>query len=47
MVNLTEMEDDGSVRENSEIENIAKELGLRKVDFRFSQSGSRVIFVGD
>ena len=28
-------------------ENIAKELGLRKVDFRFSQSGSRVIFVGD
>ncbi len=27
--------------------NIAKELGLRKVDFRFSQSGSRVIFVGD
>ena len=27
--------------------NIAKELGLRKVDFRFSQSGSRVIFVGE
>ena len=27
--------------------NIAKELGLRKVDFRFSQFGSRVIFVGD
>ena len=28
-------------------ENIARELGLRKVDFRFSQSGSRVIFVGE
>ena len=27
--------------------NIAKELGLRKVDFRFSHSGSRVIFVGE
>ena len=28
-------------------ENIARELGLRKVNFRFSQSGSRVIFVGE
>ena len=27
--------------------NIAKELGLRKLDFRSSQSGSRVIFVGE
>ena len=27
--------------------NIARELELRKVDFRFSQSGSRVIFVGE
>ncbi len=26
---------------------IAKELGLRKIDFKFSQSGSKVIFVGD
>ena len=35
------------VAEPEKHENIAKELGLRKVDFRFSQSGSRVIFVGD
>lgn len=28
-------------------EGIVKELGLRKVDFKFSQSGSRVIFVGE
>ena len=27
--------------------NIAKQLDLRKVDFKFSQSGSRVIFIGD
>ena len=27
--------------------NIAKQLDLRKVDFGFSQSGSRVIFVGE
>ena len=35
------------VAEPEKHENIAKELGLRKIDFRFSQSGSRVIFVGD
>ena len=35
------------VAEPEKHENIAKELGLRKVDFRFSQSGSRVIFVGE
>ena len=35
------------VAETEKHENIAKELGLRKVDFKFSQSGSRVIFVGD
>jgi D-glycero-alpha-D-manno-heptose-7-phosphate kinase len=35
------------VAEPEKHENIAKELGLRKVDFRFSQSGSRVIYVGE
>ncbi len=35
------------VAEPEKHENIARELGLRKVDFRFSQSGSRVIFVGE
>ena len=35
------------VAEPEKHENIAKELGLRKIDFRFSQSGSRVIFVGE
>ena len=35
------------VAEPEKHENIAQELGLRKVDFRFSQSGSRVIFVGE
>ena len=35
------------VAEPEKHENIARELGLRKVDFKFSQSGSRVIFVGD
>jgi D-glycero-alpha-D-manno-heptose-7-phosphate kinase len=35
------------VAEPEKHENIARELGLRKVDFRFSQSWSRVIFVGD
>ena len=35
------------VTEPEKHENIARELGLRKVDFKFSQSGSRVIFVGD
>ena len=34
------------IAEPEKHENIAKELGLRKIDFRFSQSGSRVIFVG-
>ena len=35
------------IAEPEKHENIARELGLRKVDFKFSQSGSRVIFVGD
>lgn len=35
------------VAEPEKHRNIAKQLDLRKVDFRFSQSGSRVIFVGD
>ena len=35
------------VAEPEKHENIARELGLRKVDFKLSQSGSRVIFVGD
>ena len=35
------------VAEPEKHENIAKELGLRKVDFKFSQSRSSVIFVGD
>ncbi len=35
------------VAEPEKHEMIARELGLRKVDFKFSQSGSRVIFVGD
>ena len=35
------------IAEPEKHENIARELGLRKVDFRFSQSGSRVIFVGE
>ncbi len=35
------------VAEPEKHENIARELGLGKVDFRFSQSGSRVIFVGE
>ena len=34
------------VAEPGKHENIARELRLRKVDFRFSQSRSRVIFVG-
>ncbi len=35
------------VAEPEKHERIARELGLRKVDFRFSQSGSRVIFIGE
>jgi len=35
------------IAEPEKHENIARELGLRKVDFKFSQSGSRVIFVGE
>ena len=35
------------VAESEKHEKIAKELGLRMVDFRFSQSGSRVIYVGE
>ena len=35
------------VAEPEKHNSIAKELGLRKIDFKFSQSGSRVIFVGD
>ncbi|MCW6159347.1 MAG: kinase [Thermoplasmatales archaeon] len=35
------------VAEPEKHDSIAKELGLRKIDFKFSQSGSRVIFVGD
>ena len=35
------------VAEPEKHEMIARELGLRKVDFKFSQSGSRVIFVGE
>ena len=35
------------VAEPEKHKTIAKELGLRKIDFKLSQSGSRVIFVGD
>ena len=35
------------VAEPEKHERIATELGLRKVDYKFSQSGSRVIFVGE
>ena len=35
------------VAEPEKHDSIANELGLRKIDFKFSQSGSRVIFVGD
>ncbi len=35
------------VADKEKHEPISMELGLRKTDFKFSQSGSRVIFVGD
>ena len=35
------------VAEPEKHEKIVKELGMKKVDFKFSQSGSRVIFVGE
>ena len=35
------------VAEPDKHEMIARELGLRKTDFKFNHSGSRVIFVGD
>jgi D-glycero-alpha-D-manno-heptose-7-phosphate kinase len=35
------------VAEPEKQEKITRELGLKKTEFRFSHSGSRVIFVGD
>jgi D-glycero-alpha-D-manno-heptose-7-phosphate kinase len=35
------------VADSEKHELISRELGLRRTDFKFSQSGSRVIFVGD